>query len=193
MNREEITKLAFSLYELIKRDELIEFRNFLLKSLERERTGKLNIVRTPILNSIGKELGKLIAKESWKFERLLKLWKLSFESAKRLEYGITSGREMKHVVINALGEISKRDYENSKRFVLNVLDDLGDWETVDTLALRVVVNLANLAKQNKKETFELLKKVGYLKEQMDKETGNGNYCTLYKSKTKRSKALLRGY
>ena len=112
-----------------------------MKSLEGERTGKLNIVRTPILNSIGKELGKLIAKESWKFERLLKLWKLSFESAKRLEYGITSGREMKHVVINALGEISKRDYENSKRFVLNVLDDLGDWETVDTLALRVVVNL----------------------------------------------------
>jgi len=35
MNREEITKLAFSLYELMKRDELIEFRNFLLKSLER--------------------------------------------------------------------------------------------------------------------------------------------------------------
>jgi len=49
--------------------------------LEKERTGKLNIVRTPILNSVCKELGKLIAKESWKFERLLKLWKLSFENA----------------------------------------------------------------------------------------------------------------
>jgi len=50
--------------------------------LEKERTGKLKIVKTPVLNSIGKELGRLIAKEDWNFERLLKLWKLSFEMLK---------------------------------------------------------------------------------------------------------------
>jgi len=61
----------------------------------------------------------------------------------------------RYVAINTLSEISKKDYENSKRFVLNVLNDLKDWETVDALALRVFVNLA---KQNKKETFQLLKK-----------------------------------
>ena len=155
MNKEEIRKLAILLYELMKKDELSEFKNLLLKSLENERTGKLNMVKTPVLNTIGKELGKLIAKEDWKFERLLKLWRLSFENAKRLEYGITTGREIRYVVINALGEISKKDYESAKKFVLIILNDLNDWETVDALALRVVVNLA---KQNREEVFQLLNK-----------------------------------
>jgi len=61
---------------------LTKFKDLLLKNLEKERTGKLKIVKTPILNSIGKELGRLIAKEDWNFERLLKLWKLSFEMLK---------------------------------------------------------------------------------------------------------------
>ena len=154
MEKEEIRKIVHLLYELMKKNELTKFKDSLLKNLEKGRTGKLKIVKTPILNSIGKELGKLIAKEYWKFERLLKLWKLSFKNAERLEYGLTTGREVRHVVINALGEISKRDYENSKKFMLDILSDLSDWETVDTLALRVVVNLA---KQNREEVFLLLR------------------------------------
>jgi len=35
---------------------------------------------------------------------------------------------MKYAIINAVSEISKRDYENSKKFVLNVLNDLKDSE-----------------------------------------------------------------
>lgn len=38
--------------------------------------------------------------------------------------------------------------------MLDILSDLSDWETTDTLALRVVVNLA---KQNREEIFLLLK------------------------------------
>jgi len=94
MDKEEIRKIAHLLYELMKKNELTKFKDLLLKSLEKERTGKLRIVKTPVLNSIGKELGKLIVNEDWKFERLLKLWKQSFENAKRLEYGLTTGREI---------------------------------------------------------------------------------------------------
>ena len=61
------------------------------------------MVKTPILNSIGKEIGKLIAKEDWRFARLLKLWKFSLVGAERIEYGVTSGREIRYIVINALG------------------------------------------------------------------------------------------
>ncbi len=57
-------------------------------------------------------------------------------------------------MISALGKISKKDYENTKWFVLNIINDISDWEICDQLALRVVVNLAV---KNQKETFRLMR------------------------------------
>jgi 3-methyladenine DNA glycosylase AlkD len=62
-------------------------------------------------------------------------------------------RDERLIVISALDKVSKKDYENSKQFVLNILKDISDWEICDQLALRVIVNLAV---QNQKETFSLM-------------------------------------
>jgi 3-methyladenine DNA glycosylase AlkD len=78
--------------------------------------------------------------EDWKFERLMALWK-------------EGKRDERLIVISALEKVSKKDYENSKQFVLNVLEDISDWEICDQLALKVIVNLAV---QNQKEIFSLL-------------------------------------
>ncbi|MHA1834936.1 MAG: DNA alkylation repair protein [Candidatus Baldrarchaeia archaeon] len=155
MEKEEIKSLAVKLHQKLKENDLNGFKEILLSSLEKEKTKKLGIVKTPTLNSIGKELGKLLVKDEWKFERLLDCWKLSLKNARRDKYGVLTGREIKYVVINALGEVSKKEYQNARNFVLNILNDLQDWEMVDTLALRVIVNLA---KQNQEEMFYLLKK-----------------------------------
>jgi len=62
-------------------------------------------------------------------------------------------RDERLIVISALGEISKKDYENSKSFVLNILDDIPDWEICDQLAVKTVVSLVT---QNKDEMFSLM-------------------------------------
>jgi 3-methyladenine DNA glycosylase AlkD len=94
----------------------------------------------PLLNSVGKEIGKLLIKDNWRFKRLMELWK-------------KGGRDERLIVMNALGEVSKKDYESSKSFVLNILDDISDWEICDQLAIKVV---ANLVIQNKDEMFSLM-------------------------------------
>ena len=88
---------------------------------------------------MGQELGKLLIKENWKFVRLMELWK----EGKRDE-GL--------IVVSSLEKVSKKDYENTKQFVLNVLKDISDWEICNQLALRVIVNLAV---HNQKEIFSL--------------------------------------
>ena len=88
---------------------------------------------------MGQELGKLLIKENWKFVRLMELWK----EGKRDE-GL--------IVVSSLEKVSKKDYENTKQFVLNVLKDISHWEICDQLALRVIVNLAV---HNQKEIFSL--------------------------------------
>ncbi len=112
------------------------------RMLENEKTDKLRFTRTPLLNSIGQELGKLMAKENWKFEKLTKLWK-------------EGERDERLIVISALGKISSEDYEKTKQFVLSILGDITDWEICDQLALRVV---AKLAVQNQKEIFSLMER-----------------------------------
>jgi len=87
--------------------------------------------------------------------RLLKLWRISFINAKRLRYGILTGREIRLIVINALGVISEGYYEETKSFILSVLNDLMDWETFDSLALRVVVNIME---KNREEIFTIITK-----------------------------------
>ena len=141
----DVKELAYTLYLKFRKGDLESFRNVLIKSLEKERTEKLRLVKTPVLNSIGREFGKLIAEEDW-FQGMLNLWRISL--------GCREGREIRYIVINALGVISRRNYDDAMKFILRILYDLGDWETVDALALRVIVNLA---KQNRREVFQLLR------------------------------------
>ncbi|GEM_PF-675728 len=138
-NKKEMAKL---IYNVLENGNIESTISLISKELEKEKTGKLQFTKTPLLNSMGQELGKLIIKENWKFERLMELWR-------------EGKRDERLIVISALGRIAKKDYENTKQFVLNILDDISDWEICDQLSLRVVVNLAV---QNKKETFSIMKK-----------------------------------
>jgi 3-methyladenine DNA glycosylase AlkD len=140
MSKGEILKLSRSIFEELKKRDIDSVISLISKELKKEKTNKLQITKTPLLSSIGKELGKLLTKEEWRLERLAELW----EKGKRDE---------KLIVISALGEISKKDYKNSKQFVLNVLKDIIDWEICDQLSLKVIVNLAV---QNQKELFSLM-------------------------------------
>jgi 3-methyladenine DNA glycosylase AlkD len=140
MRKGEILKLSKSIFEELKERDIDSVISLISKELKKEKTNKLQITKTPLLNSIGKELGKLLAKEKWRFERLTELWG-------------KGKRDEKLIVISALGEISKKDYKNSKQFVLNVLKDIIDWEICDQLSLKVIVNLAV---QNQKELFSLM-------------------------------------
>jgi 3-methyladenine DNA glycosylase AlkD len=108
--------------------------------LEREKTDKLKLTPTPLLNSIGDGLGGMLIGKEWSFDRLMDLWR-------------EGKRDERLIVVNALGRLSMVDYKNSKSFVLNILNDLSDWEICDQLALRVVVNLAV---QNENEMFSLM-------------------------------------
>lgn len=133
-------KIAKLIYNELKNGDIESTISLISKELEKEKTDKLQFTKTPLLNSIGQELGKLIIKENWKFEKLMELWK-------------NGKRDERLIVISALGKISKKDYENTKQFVLNILDDISDWEICDQLALRVIVNLAV---QNQKEIFSMM-------------------------------------
>ena len=108
--------------------------------LEREKTDKLKLTPTPLLNSIGDGLGEMLIGKEWSFDRLMDLWR-------------EGKRDERLIVVNALGRLSRVNYKNSKSFVLNILNDLSDWEICDQLALRVVVNLAV---QNENEMFSLM-------------------------------------
>ena len=135
-DKKEIAKL---IYDGLKKGDVELTLSLISKELEKEKTDKLRFTKTPLLNSIGQELGELLIMENWKFEKLLRLWK-------------KGKRDERLIVISALEKISKKNYENSKQFVLKILDDISDWEICDQLALRVIVNLAI---QNQKEIFYL--------------------------------------
>jgi 3-methyladenine DNA glycosylase AlkD len=81
-----------------------------------------------------------LIKDEWGFSRLMDLWK-------------KGGRDEKLIVIFALRELLKKDYESSKSFVINVVDDIPDWEVCDQLAVRVV---ASLAVKNRDDMFFLM-------------------------------------
>lgn len=66
-----------------------------------------------------------------------------------------SGREIRLIVIGALGKISETEYFETEKFLQKIAETIPDWETCDQLALRVVVNLAT---KNREEIFSLLKK-----------------------------------
>ncbi|HDD64443.1 MAG: hypothetical protein DRJ32_07470 [Thermoprotei archaeon] len=96
----DVEELAYTLYLKFRKGDLEGFKNVLIKSLENERTEKLRLVKTSVLNSVGREFGKLIAEEDW-FQRMLNLWRISL--------GCREGREIRYIVINALGVISRRN------------------------------------------------------------------------------------
>ncbi len=139
MDKKEIARI---IYKKLKEEGVESAILSITKVLEAEKTEKLQITKTPLLNSIGQELGRLLKKENWKFEKLKKLWK-------------NGKREERLITISALGEIGKKEYEAVKEFVLDIIEDIPDWEICDQLALRVVVNLA---KQNKEEMFSIMEK-----------------------------------
>lgn len=108
--------------------------------LEKEKTDKLKLTPTPLLNFIGDGLGKMLIRKEWSFDRLMELWR-------------EGKRDERLIIASALGRLSRVDYENSKSFVLSILNDLSDWEICDQLALKAVVNLVV---QNKNEMFSLM-------------------------------------
>jgi 3-methyladenine DNA glycosylase AlkD len=131
-----------AVYDELSEGNIQHVLSLISEFLRGKKTNKLKLTPSPLLNSVGKEIGKLLVKESWRFKRLMKLWK-------------EGRRDERLIVISALGEISKKDYENSKSFVLNVLNDIPDWEICDQLAVKVVVNLVI---QNRDEMFSLMQK-----------------------------------
>jgi len=136
-DKKEIAKL---IYRELKKGDIKSALSVISKELGEEKTDTLQFTKTPFLNSIGQELGKLLLKEDWKFKRLMELWK-------------GGKRDERLVVISALEKIGKNDYENSKQSVFKILDEISDWEICDQLALRVIVNLAI---QNQREIFSLM-------------------------------------
>ncbi len=137
VDKKEVARL---IYEKLKDGNIDATIHVISEELEKEKTNKLKITKTPLLNSIGQELGKLLIKEDWKFEGLMNLWKMG-------------KRDEKLIVISALGVTSKGDYEKAKQFVFEIMGDIHDWEICDQLALRVNVNLAV---QNQNEVFSML-------------------------------------
>lgn len=110
------------------------------KETEEEKTGKVKQTKVSFLNSIGDELGRLLIKESWKFNRLLRLWK-------------DGGRDEKLIIINTLGKIGSYDYRGTREFISIILEDINNWKICDQLALKVIVNLTI---QNRDEMFSLM-------------------------------------
>ncbi|RME62996.1 MAG: DNA alkylation repair protein, partial [Nitrospirae bacterium] len=104
------------------------------------KTGTQRLTRTPLLNAVGQQLGRLLLNDGAHLEGLTALWK-------------EGGRDERLIVVSAIGQISRQEPERAKQFVLEILDDINDWEVCDQLALRVIVNLA-VKKRN--ETFSLL-------------------------------------
>ncbi len=131
-------EIAKQIYELMETHE--DSSIFISEILKAEKTKKMAITKTPLLNSIGKELGKLISSSSWKYEQLKKLW----ESGKR---------EDRLIVISALGVLAKKEYKKAKGFILSIINDISDWEICDQLAMRAIVHLAV---QNPAEMFSLM-------------------------------------
>ena len=145
------------LYTCLSRNDIKGFVDCLMEYIEDKRTERLRLVETKILDRIGRELGRLLVDENWRYSRLLSLWRFSLRDLKKLAYGLHGGREIRYVVISALGFLSKEDYAGVRIFLDKVLNELPDWETVDAFALRVVVNLI---RQNRDEMFKLLREWG---------------------------------
>jgi 3-methyladenine DNA glycosylase AlkD len=123
----------------MKKGDIDRVLSLISESFMKEKN-TLNLTPTPLLLSTGKELGKMLIKEECSFSRLMDLWK-------------KGRRDEKLIVIFALRELCKKDYENSKSFVINIVDDISDWEVCDQLAVRVV---ASLAVKNRDNMFSLM-------------------------------------
>ena len=138
INEKEIAKL---IYEGLKQNTPEKVTNLISRELKEEKTKKLNFTKTPLLNAIGRELGKLIKDNDQLLDALLKVWK-------------NGEREEKLISISAIGVVAKREYQKIRQLILKILADINNWEICDQLALRVI---SVLAVENKKEIFSLMK------------------------------------
>jgi len=56
--------IAISIYDVLRKGDIESTLSLISEELKEEKTGKLKITKTPLLNSIGQELGKLLIEES---------------------------------------------------------------------------------------------------------------------------------
>ncbi len=141
------------IFQEIKKGVTYDSVSSIKEMVGKERTEKISITKTPFLNSVGKELGKLLIEERCELDELLKLWKLSKAEDKKLEQGLKGGREIRLIIVSALGEVRKKESKLAEKFLLEIIQDLSDWEVCDQLALRV---LSNLATKDKHRIFSLM-------------------------------------
>jgi len=66
----DIKNIAELIYEKLCENDLSAIQSLLSEELSHEMTEKLRLTRTPVLNSIGQRLGKLLLDEKWKFDSL---------------------------------------------------------------------------------------------------------------------------
>jgi hypothetical protein len=83
--------LVGSVYDGMREGNIQYVLSLISEFLKGEKTGKLRLTPNSLLNSVGRELGKLLIKDDWGFKRLMELWRVG-------------GRDERLIVINALGE-----------------------------------------------------------------------------------------
>ena len=116
----------------------------LVHMLQQETTERLGLTRTPVLLRIGKEAGKRWGKKPLlraHASSLVWLWEKASERPQEGPMGLRSGREIRLILVGMLTTKIKQEKEDLWAFFPNILKTLGDWETCDQLALRVVAPL----------------------------------------------------
>ena len=68
--------VAKELYLLLLEEGVSEGIHHLREKIAGEKTGKIGLTKTPVLNSIGDELGKLLQNKKEWFDILLEAWNL---------------------------------------------------------------------------------------------------------------------
>jgi len=150
MGEEEI---SLAIYKKLKNNKVKEISLFVSNRLKYEKTEKIKLTKTKVLNTIGVNLGKLLKDDPLRYEKLEKLFKESLIEEKEISFGLKTGREIRRIVILALSYLSNFDYSGVMDFVTTILSYLSDWETVDTLAIFTV---SKLLIKNERETLNLI-------------------------------------
>ncbi len=110
-DKKEIAKL---IYDGLKKEDIELTLSLISKELEEGKTDKLKFTRTPLLNSIGQELGKLLLEEDWKFEKLLKLWKKGKRDERLI---VISALEKIKVIVNLAVQNQKEIFSLMEQWI----------------------------------------------------------------------------
>ena len=110
-DKKEIAKL---IHDGLKKEDIESTLSLISKELEEGKTDKLKFTRTPLLNSIGQELGKLLLEEDWKFEKLLKLWKKGKRDERLI---VISALEKIKVIVNLAVQNQKEIFSLMEQWI----------------------------------------------------------------------------